>query len=302
MLNRKVKKASAEMQDVYKIDRRKQVGSLPYIWSKVSKNRGAMLGMCLIAFILIMSFLSPYIMKDYTQIDMLNRFSLPSWEHPFGTDELGRDMMARAFYGARYTLAIGVGAVIISTIFGVLIGSIAGYFGGVLDTVLMRCLDVVQSCPPLILAIALATVIGAGVKGAILAIGIANIPVFARLMRANILTIRSSEYIEAAVSIKCSTPKIILRHVIPNALSPLIVQISMSLATAGLNASSLSFLGLGVSEPKPEWGAMISSARTFIREYPHLVIIPGIFIMATVLSLNMIGDALRDALDPKLKD
>lgn len=302
MLNRKVKKASAEMQDVYKIDRRKQVGSLPYIWSKVSKNRGAMVGMCLVAFILIMSFLSPYIMKDFTQIDMLNRFSLPSWEHPFGTDELGRDMMARAFYGARFTLAIGVGAVIISTIFGVLIGSIAGYFGGMLDTILMRCLDVVQSCPPLILAIALATVIGAGVKGAILAIGIANIPVFARLMRANILTIRSSEYIEAAVSIKCSTPKIILRHVIPNALSPLIVQISMSLATAGLNASSLSFLGLGVSEPNPEWGAMISSARTFIREYPHLVIIPGIFIMATVLSLNMIGDALRDALDPKLKD
>jgi ABC-type dipeptide/oligopeptide/nickel transport system permease subunit len=284
-------------------DRSKKPGSLPYIWKRISKNPGAMFGLIMISAIVISSFLSPYILDhDYMSIDMRNRFAMPSMEHPFGTDELGRDIMARALYGARFTLSIGVGSCIISATIGIFLGAVTGFFGGKLDAVLMRVLDVIQSFPAMIFAIAISTVLGAGLINTIYAIGLAQMPVFARLMRGNILAIRSSEFIEAASAIRCSTPRIIFRHVIPNSISPIIVQISMTVASAGLAASALSFLGLGVSEPMPEWGAMISSARAFMRDYPHMVIVPGLFIMTSVLSLNLIGDAIRDALDPKLKD
>ena len=284
-------------------DKSKKVGSFIYIWKSISRNPGAMIGFCFLCFIIIMSFLSPYIMKhNYAAIDMMRRFGAPSWEHPFGCDHLGRDIMIRVFYGARYTLAIGFGATALATISGILFGSLAGFFGGILDNILMRILDVVQSFPFMVLAIALAAAFGQGLENCIYAIGISLMPVFARLIRANILAIRSSEFIEAATSIRCSTIRIIFRHVIPNAISPIIVQFSMSVAAAGLSAAALSFLGLGVGEPNPEWGLMISSARSFMRDYPHMVVVPGIFIMITVLSLNLIGDALRDALDPKLKE
>jgi len=239
---------------------------------------------------------------DYSAVNMSERGATPSWEHPFGTDELGRDILSRVLYGARYTLGIGVGAVIIAATFGMLIGAISGFFGGKLDTLLMRALDILQSFPGLVLAIAVATALGTGLVHSIIAIGIAFMPIFARLIRANMLSIRGSEFIEAAVVINCSTPRIIRRHMIPNAVSPLIVQISLLIAQAGLTASTLSFLGLGVQEPTPEWGSMIASARSFIRESPHMVFIPGLFIMITVLSLNLLGDAIRDALDPRLKD
>jgi len=286
-----------------KYDRSKKPGSLPYIWKKISKNPGAMIGLCLLCLIIIMSFLSPYILKhSFSRVNMAIRFSTPNLDHLFGTDELGRDIMARAFYGARYTLAIGFGAVLIAGSVGILIGSVAGYFGGVLDYLLMRMLDVMQSFPGLLTAIAVSVVLGTGVVNSIIAIGISFTPPFARLMRANILSIRGSEFIEAATLINCSTPRVIFKHVIPNSISPLIVHTSMSIAQAGLVVSTLSFLGLGVKPPTPEWGSMIASARNYIRESPHMVIIPGLFIMMTVLSLNLIGDAIRDALDPKLKD
>jgi len=284
-------------------DKTKKVGSFPYIWKSISRNPNAVGGLVILSFIIIMSFLSPYIMKhDFARVDMLMRFAKPSLEHPFGCDQFGRDIMVRVFYGARYTLAIGLGATALAAVCGVLIGSLAGFFGGILDNIIMRIIDVVQSFPFMILAIAMAAVFGQGLENCIYAIGISLIPVFARLIRANIFAIRSSEFIEAATSIRCSTARIIFKHVLPNSISPIIVQISMSIATAGLGAASLSFLGLGVKEPHPEWGIMISSARGFMRDYPHVVIVPGIFIMITVLSLNLIGDALRDALDPKLKD
>lgn len=284
-------------------DLRKKPGSLPYIWKGISKNAGAMTGLVLLCVIVILCFLSPYIMKyDYSKVDMLNKCALPSWEHPFGCDELGRDIMSRIFFGARYTLSIGFGAVLIAATVGVFIGAIAGYFGGVADTILMRIMDVLQSFPGLVLAIAVATVLGTGLLNCILAIGIAFIPTFARLMRANILQIRDAEYIEAASIMKCSTGRIIMHHLIPNAISPIIVQISMSIAQAALTASTMSFLGLGVKASVPEWGSMISSARGFIRDSPHMVFIPGLFIMITLLSLNLIGNAIRDALDPRLKD
>jgi ABC-type dipeptide/oligopeptide/nickel transport system permease subunit len=286
-----------------RFDLSKKPGSLPYIWKRISKNGGAMFGLILLALIIVLCILSPYIMKyDYTAVDMRNRFAVPSLKHLFGCDELGRDIMSRIFFGARYTLTIGIGAVAIAAVSGIFIGAIAGYFGGKVDAFLMRILDVLQSFPGLVSAIAVATVLGTGLVNSIIAIGISFMPQFARLMRANIFAIRDNEFVEAAALMNCSTGRIIMRHLIPNAISPIIVQISMSIAQAALTASTLSFLGLGVKEPRPEWGSMISSARSYIREAPHMVIIPGIFIMITLLSLNLLGDAIRDALDPRLKD
>lgn len=285
-----------------KYDKSKQPGSLPYVWNGVRKNSGAMIGIVLICLIVIISLLSPYIMHDYALVDMRNQFDTPTWEHPFGCDHLGRDIMSRIFFGARYTLSIGIGAVAFSAVLGIIIGAIAGYFGGKVESVIMYIMDILQSFPGLVSAIAVATVLGTGLGNSILAIGISFTPAFVRLMRANILTIRGSEFIEAATTIKCSTPRIIMKHLVPNAISPIIVQISMSIAQAALTASTLSFLGMGVKEPAPEWGSMISSARSYIRQSPHMVIFPGLFILITLLSLNLIGDAVRDALDPKLRD
>lgn len=185
---------------------------------------------------------------------------------------------------------------------GIIMGAIAGYFGGFVDSCLMRFLDIFQAFPTLILAMAFCAIFGRGVDKCIWALGITGIPGFARLMRANILGIVNMEYIEAARTINCPTWKVILHHIIPNAISPIIVEIAMTISRNGLTSSSLSFLGMGIQEPKQEWGAMLSTARDFMRDYPHMVIVPGLFIVITVLSFNLIGDAFRDALDPKFKD
>ena len=278
-------------------------GSLPYVWKKIRTRRLAMAGLIFVAVLLVLSFISPLICPySYKAISMKEKFALPSWEHPFGCDELGRDILSRVLYGAKFTMSVGVFSTGFSCIFGIVLGSVAGYFGGKVDGFIMRCLDVFQSFPGILLAITLSTVLGPGFEKGIIAMGIAYMPSYARMMRANILTIRNSEYIEAATAMNCSTLQIVIRHIIPNAISPLIVQIAMGIAGAGLSASSLSFLGFGVKATTPEWGAMLSSARGFIQDYPHLCIFPGIFIMATVLSFNLVGDAIRDALDPKLKD
>lgn len=286
-----------------KMDQGDKPGSLIYVWKRIRKSPLAMTGLIFVVVLFILSFLSPYICKyDYQEIVMKNRYSLPSLEHLLGCDEVGRDILSRILYGAKYTLSIGILSVLVSCILGVVLGAIAGYFGGLADTLIMRCLDVFQAFPNILLAIAISAVLGSGFDKVIYAIGISGIPNFARMMRANILTVRSSEFIEAAASINCSTFRIIVRHVIPNAISPLIVQIAMGIASAALAASSLSFLGFGVQAPTPEWGAMLASARGYMRDYPHMVIIPGVLIMLTVLSFNLVGDAIRDALDPKLRD
>ncbi|HIV86950.1 MAG TPA: ABC transporter permease [Candidatus Pygmaiobacter gallistercoris] len=260
-------------------------------------------GLIVVVLLLVLSFLSPLICKyDYKAISMADQFALPSLEHPFGCDELGRDILSRVLYGAKFTMSIGIISTAISCVFGVMLGSVAGYFGGKVDSFIMRFLDIFQSFPGILLAIALSSVLGPGFEKIIIAMGISFIPSYARMMRANILSIRNAEYVEAAVTMNCSTWRIIFKHIVPNAVSPLIVQVAMGIAASGLSASGLSFLGFGVQAPTPEWGAMLSASRTFIRDYPHLCIFPGAFIMITVLSLNLVGDAVRDALDPKLRD
>jgi len=280
----------------------KSHGSMYLAMQRFARNKSALAGLSLVLILVVLAVLAPWLSPyAYEKIDIINAFAKPSFAHPFGTDDLGRDILSRMMYGGRYSLSIGIFSVIISAAFGIFAGSVAGYFGGQIDNIIMRLIDILQSFPQILLAIVISAALGTGYDKCIIALGISGIPVFTRMMRANILTIRSMEYIEAATSINCRDSRIIMKHVIPNAFSPLIVQISLSLAYSVLSAASLSFIGLGVQPPNPEWGAMLSAGRNYITNYPHMVLFPGLYIMICVLAFNIIGDALRDALDPKLK-
>lgn len=270
---------------------------------RLKRNHLAMVGLAIIVVMIILALLAPYISPyPYEAADFKNRYATPSAEHWFGTDELGRDIFSRLLYGSRYSLRIGLISVAISAIGGIFFGALAGYFGGAVDNIIMRLLDVLQAMPGIVLAIAISAALGPGLTNSVIALSISSIPGYARMTRASILNVRKMEYLEAATSINCSNARIIWKHVLPNALSPLIVQATMGIAGAIMGAAMLSFIGLGVQPPTPEWGAMLSAGRNYLRDYPHLCIFPGIMIMMAVLSLNMLGDGLRDALDPKLKD
>ena len=270
---------------------------------RLKRNHLAMVGLVIIVVMIILALLAPYISPyPYEAADFKNRYATPSAEHWFGTDELGRDIFSRLLYGSRYSLRIGLISVAISAIGGIFFGALAGYFGGAVDNIIMRLLDVLQAIPGIVLAIAISAALGPGLTNSVIALSISSIPGYARMTRASILNVRKMEYLEAATSINCSNARIIWKHVLPNALSPLIVQATMGIAGAIMGAAMLSFIGLGVQPPTPEWGAMLSAGRNYLRDYPHLCIFPGIMIMMAVLSLNMLGDGLRDALDPKLKD
>ena len=268
----------------------------------MSRNPGAVVGAIIIVLIaiacIVVPLVSPY---SYSDINPMEALQWPSEAHPFGTDRYGRDMLVRVAYGARYTLSIGVFSTLISLVLGTIIGAAAGFFGGKVDNIIMRALDIIQAFPQMLMAIALSAVFGTGFDKTIIAIGLSSVPGFARLLRANILTVRRQEYIEAAVTINCSTVRTIITHALPNAISPLIVHTAMEVAHAGMTAAALSFIGLGVQEPLPEWGSLLSGARSYIRDYSYLCLFPGLAIMLSTLSFNLIGDGLRDALDPKLR-
>lgn len=272
-------------------------------WRRLKRNKLATLGLVIILLMIVLALLAP-ILIPY-KVDAVNlkyKLKMPSADHWFGTDELGRDIFSRLLFGARYSLQIGILGVVISATGGILLGSIAGYFGGATDNLIMRVMDVLQAIPGIVLAIAISATLGPGLTNCIIALSISAIPNFARMTRASILNVRKMEYLEAATSINCSNTRIIIKHVLPNAFSPLIVQSTMGIASTIMGAAMLSFIGLGVQPPTPEWGAMLSAGRNYLRDYPHLCIFPGVTIMIAVLSLNMLGDGLRDALDPKLKD
>ena len=273
------------------------------IMSRLSKNKAAMIGLFIflieiIAAIFAMK-IAPY---DYSEIDNSARLLAPSLEHLCGTDKYGRDLFSRILYGARYSFSIGIISTFGSAVLGMIIGGIAGYFGGNVDNLIMRFLDVVQAIPSLLLMIVIAASLGTGYGVTIVALLVSTAPSRARLFRASILNIRSSEYIEVAQSINCSTLRIMLTHVVPNALSPMIVDVTMGVANSINIVAGLSFIGLGVPLSVPEWGALLSAGRENMRMYPHLVIAPGIAILITILALNILGDGLRDAMDPKLKN
>lgn len=266
------------------------------------KNKAAVAGLIILGLLIFgavgADFITPY---SYDKQDLIHRFELPSFAHLLGTDEFGRDMLTRILYGARISLFVGILSVSVGCLVGGTLGALAAYYGGKIDNYIMRFLDIWHSIPSLLLAISLASAMGPGIGNAIIAIGLTTIPSYARVVRASVMTVKNTEYIEAAQCLGASVPRIILRHIIPNALAPIIVQASLGVANAIITTASLSFIGLGVQPPTPEWGSMLAKGRQYIRNYWHLVTFPGVFIMTTVISLNLLGDGLRDALDPRLK-
>ena len=273
------------------------------VMKQLSRNKTAVLGLVILLIEIVLAILAPYIAPyDYTEMDFMNMFATPSKAHLFGCDDLGRDIFSRILIGARYSLSCGILATLIGTVIGMAIGAVAGFFGGKTDNIIMRILDVIQAIPGMVMMIVMSAVLGPGFINTIIAMAFGTIAGMARMLRAQMLKVRENEYIEASVSINCSKARIILDHLIPNCMSPMIVQATMGVAQTITTASGLSFIGLGVQPPAPEWGAMLSGSRQFIRQAPHLVIFPGLAIAVTVLALNMMGDGLRDALDPKLKN
>ena len=269
---------------------------------RLSKNSSAVIGFVVAALLVLMAVFAPLVAPySPTKQDLTHTRQAPTAQHIMGTDELGRDIFSRIVWGSRFSLSIGVLAVVIGTAIGMLFGSIAGYFGGMVDDVLMRLMDVLQSIPGILLVITISVVLGPGFFNTLLALSIGGIPMGCRLTRAAVLGVRHQEYLEAAISINASTPRIILMHVLPNSFAPVLVSATMSIGNIIMMAAMLSFIGLGVQPPTPEWGSMIAGGRNLIRACPWMVTFPGIFIMLTVLALNLFGDGLRDALDPKLK-
>lgn len=280
-------------------------------WRRFRKNRTAMAGLaflCLLVLIAIATLVIDAVtQKEFyntyvTSQNLLERLKGPSLSHPFGQDEYGRDILMRMLWGVRYSLFMGGIAIIFSLVIGGALGALAGYYGKVIDTVLMRFMDILLAIPSMLLATAIVAALGTSLVNVLIAIGIAYIPTFARTVRASVLTVKDQEFIEAARSIGCNDREIIFKYIVPNAMAPIIVQATLGLAGAILSIAGLSFLGLGIQPPTPEWGAMLSNARSYFRDAWHVTVIPGMGIMLTILSLNLMGDGLRDALDPRMKN
>lgn len=274
------------------------------VWRNYRKSPSAMIGLIVIIIIVIAAIISQVIYDynvDIVQQDMMNRLQSPSSKHLLGTDQYGRDILVRILYGAKYSLSVGIVSVAISCFFGSTLGLIAGYYGGFTENIILRVCEVFMGIPSILLGIAIMSAFGQSLLVLMFAIGLVYVPMFARTARAAVLPVRDQEYIEAAKVSGVSDLSIIFTHVLPNSMSPIIVQVTMGVANGILTASGLSFLGLGVPVPAPEWGAMLSSGREFIRDYSYLTFFPGLAIMITVLAFNLMGDGLRDALDPKLK-
>jgi len=272
------------------------------VLKELSKNKLAIAGICLIIFEAIVAILASVIAPyDPLAMNLSETFQTPNAAHWFGTDDVGRDLFSRILYGARYSLSSGFLAMVFGVVCGVIVGSFAGYFGGQVDNIIMRILDIIQALPGMLLLIVLASMLGGGFLNTIIAMGFGAIAGNARMIRAQILKERTAEYIEACQSINCSRFRIIFQHLLPNCISPIIVSASMSIGNYVVLGSSMSFIGLGVQPPTPEWGALLSDARNYIGMFPHLVVFPGLCIAITVLAFNLLGDGLRDAMDPKLK-
>ncbi|MDQ4082528.1 MAG: ABC transporter permease [Actinomycetota bacterium] len=274
-------------------------------WQRLRRNPGAIIGFVFVAAFITVAVLAPVI-APYGPLEQAREGFLdpqpPSSEYWFGLDELGRDEFSRVIYGARYSLMIGIVSVAVGFSVGLVLGAIAGYLGGVVDAVIMRVMDVMLSVPGLLLAIGIVAALGQGLWQIMVAVGVTNIPIFARLLRGSVLAQRETDFVLAARSIGAGRPTILMSHILPNAMSPLIVQGTLALATAIIDVAGLGFLGLGPPDPAtPEWGTMLAGSDRYLQSAPHLAIIPGLAIVVSVLGFNLIGDGLREALDPKLR-
>lgn len=281
----------------------KKKSQIAEVWKRLKRSKTAMFGLVIVILLIILAIGAELFTKyTYDQQDLMASFQLPSKEHFFGTDEFGRDIFSRVVYGSRVSLQVGFIAVAVALCIGGFLGALAGFYGGKVDNVIMRVMDILLSIPSTLLAIAIVAALGAGLGNLMIAVGISNVPTYARIVRASVMSIGGMEFIEAARAAGSSDLRIIFKHIIPNCLAPIIIQSTLGVAGAILTAAGLSFIGLGIQPPSPEWGAMVSSGRAYIRDFPHMTLFPGIAIMVTILSLNLLGDGLRDALDPKLKN
>lgn len=263
------------------------------------------MGLVLISIIIVAALVAPLFFDYETEVIQQNipeRLMKPCWEHPFGTDNLGRDILARIMYGARTSLMIGAISCLICCSTGVLLGAVAGFFGGKVDDIIMRFFDVLLAIPSTLLAIVLVAAFGTSLFNIIIAVGLPTLPQYVRITRASVMTIKQQEYVEAARAVGATNAQIIRSHILPNCLAPVLVQATLRVATVIADAAGLAFLGLGLPAPRPDWGGMLAAGRMFLRDYPHTVLFPGLAIMVTILALNLLGDGLRDALDPKLKN
>lgn len=272
-------------------------------WRSFKKNKIALIGAMLVLFFMSLAIFGPLLAPQGINEQMLaNKLQPPSAEHWFGTDDLGRDVYSRVILGARISLLVGFLSVIASAIVGSFLGIMAGYYGRWIDTIISRLFDILLAFPSILLAIAIVAVLGPSLQNALIAIAIINVPNFGRLIRSRVLSIKEEEYITAAKAIGMSDRRILFSHILPNAMTPIIVQGTLAIATAIIEAAALGFLGLGAQPPQPEWGKMLADARSYFITAPWTMIFPGLSIMLVVLGFNLMGDGLRDAFDPKMKN
>lgn len=274
------------------------------VWFRFKKNKLAMVGLFLLLFLMAAILAAPlYLSYDLvTKQNILAKFTPPNSEFWFGTDQFGRDLFARIIYGGRISLFMGLAVVLISFVAGCALGGAAGYFGGKVDSVIMRLVDMFMAIPAMLLSMAVVAALGTGVDKLLIALSVSQIPRFARVVRSSIMTLRNQEFVEAAKCCGTSSARIIFRHILPNGIGPVIVSATLTLGQVILSIASLGFLGIGVSSPTPEWGTILSENKVHIRYYPYLGLIPGACIALSVMAVNFIGDGLRDALDPRTKN
>ena len=276
-------------------------------WHRLRHNPSALVGFALIGLFVFVAIFAPVIAPEDPKVGVLDRLQGsccpgPSADHWFGVDQQGRDEFSRIVYGARYSLLIGVVSVAVGLSLGLVLGAVAGYFGGIIDSVVMRLMDIMLSIPGLLLAIGIVAMLGPGITQIMIAVGVTQVPIFARLMRGSVLAARENDYVTAARSVGVSRPAILASHILPNAISPVIVQATLALATAIIDVAGLGFLGLGPQDPAtPEWGTMLTDTTRYLQTAPHLALIPGVAIVISVLGFNLVGDGLREALDPKFR-
>ncbi|API91605.1 MULTISPECIES: ABC transporter permease [Virgibacillus] len=276
--------------------------SLKDFYSKLRKNKSALVGGYLIIVLVLIALIGPLLTSESPDaVDYGVKLEGPSAEHWFGTDHHGRDIFTRIIHGLGITMSIGISATILGGIVGIFLGLVSGYYGGKIDTIIMRIMDVLLAFPGILLALALISILGANLQNVVIAVAIFAIPTFARIVRGSTLATKNLEYIDAMKALGASDTRIIFKHILPNILSPIIVQGSLFIATAVLSASGLSFLGMGAQPPSPELGALLSDGRDFMWDAGHIALFPGLVIMLIVLAFNIFGDGLRDALDPKMK-
>ncbi|MFC4410199.1 ABC transporter permease [Chungangia koreensis] len=281
----------------------KTTGPWREAWNGFKKSKAAIVGTAIVLFFVILAIFGPWIApQGLNDQNMSIRLQAPSAEHWFGTDDYGRDILSRVIHGARLSLTVGFLSVIGSIIVGSILGIIAGYYGKWWDTIISRIFDIMLAFPSILLAIAIVAVLQPSLQNALIAIAIINIPTFGRLIRSKVLSVKQDEYIVAAKAIGMKDNRILISHILPNSMAPIIVQGTLAIATAILEAAALGFLGLGAQVPQAEWGRMLSDSKQYLTNAPWTLVFPGLAIMLTVLGFNLMGDGLRDALDPKMKN